>query len=41
MASEYTKHYYIEGQRIASKIGGGLCTSSTKYIFEKWGERAP
>ena len=24
MATKYTKHYYIEGQRIASKIGGGF-----------------
>jgi len=21
--AEYTKHYYIEGQRVASKLGGG------------------
>ncbi len=28
---EYTKHYYIEGQRIASKIGGGLAPSVVPY----------
>jgi len=29
---EYTKHYYIEGQRIASKIGGGF-DAYTNSIF--------
>ena len=24
---EYTKHYYIEGQRICSKLGGGMANS--------------
>lgn len=29
---EYTKHYYTEGQRIASKIGAGLSPSIVPYI---------
>ena len=28
---EYTKHYYIEGQRVASKIGAGLNPSPVLY----------
>jgi RHS repeat-associated protein len=31
---EYTKHYYIEGQRIASKIGGGLSPSPISYTSQ-------
>jgi len=30
---EYTKHYYIEGQRIASKIGGGFDNDYSQAIF--------
>lgn len=28
--SEYTKHYYIEGERVCSKIGGGFGPASVQ-----------
>ncbi len=31
METKYTKHYYIEGQRITSKIGGGLKPAIAKF----------
>jgi RHS repeat-associated protein len=41
---EYTKHYYIEGQRVCSKLGGGLANSLTDFndqlqpIFKDYNE---
>jgi RHS repeat-associated protein len=34
---EYTKHYYIENQRIASKIGGGFQNSSVPLFSQVYG----
>jgi uncharacterized protein (TIGR02594 family) len=33
-AHEYTKHYYIEGQRICSKLGGGFKNNLTDIDFQ-------
>jgi RHS repeat-associated protein len=32
--SEYTKHYFIEGERVCSKIGGGFAQASTMPTTE-------
>ena len=31
---EYTKHYYIEGQRVCSKIGGGMLNNPIGLQYE-------